>query len=243
MLLAIDIGNTNTVLGVFDGDEAGRLVADQDRRAHHGRRARAHLPRPARGPRDHRHRRLLDRARRHARAADDAGRRYYPTCPPCSSSRACARASASAVENPKEVGTDRIVQHAAAFHLVRRPVHRRRLRHVHELRRRQREGRVPRRRAGARASRSRWTRWPRAPPSCARSSWSRRARPIGKNTVESLQSGILYGFAGQVDGMVRAAARRAGAGRPRRCRGDRDRRPGHPGRSTRARPSPATSPI
>jgi type III pantothenate kinase len=26
---------------------------------------------------------------------------------------------------------------------------------------------------------------------------------IGKNTVESLQSGILYGFAGQVDGMVR----------------------------------------
>jgi type III pantothenate kinase len=27
--------------------------------------------------------------------------------------------------------------------------------------------------------------------------------PIGKNTVEALQSGILYGFAGQVDGMVR----------------------------------------
>src|SRR5262249_59483659 len=27
--------------------------------------------------------------------------------------------------------------------------------------------------------------------------------PIGKNTVEALQSGILYGFAGQVDGLVR----------------------------------------
>jgi type III pantothenate kinase len=27
--------------------------------------------------------------------------------------------------------------------------------------------------------------------------------PIGKNTVQALQSGILYGFAGQVDGMVR----------------------------------------
>jgi type III pantothenate kinase len=26
--------------------------------------------------------------------------------------------------------------------------------------------------------------------------------PIGKNTVEALQSGIVYGFAGQVDGMV-----------------------------------------
>jgi type III pantothenate kinase len=31
--------------------------------------------------------------------------------------------------------------------------------------------------------------------------------PIGKNTVESLQSGILYGFAGQVDGMVRRIAK------------------------------------
>ena len=31
------------------------------------------------------------------------------------------------------------------------------------------------------------------------------ARPrsvIGKNTVEALQSGVLYGFAGQVDGLV-----------------------------------------
>ena len=31
--------------------------------------------------------------------------------------------------------------------------------------------------------------------------------PIGKNTVEALQSGILYGFAGQVDGLVRRIAR------------------------------------
>ena len=39
------------------------------------------------------------------------------------------------------------------------------------------------------------------------------ARPrsvIGKNTVESLQSGIMYGFAGQVDGLVERIARRAG---------------------------------
>jgi type III pantothenate kinase len=31
--------------------------------------------------------------------------------------------------------------------------------------------------------------------------------PIGKSTVEALQSGILYGFAGQVDGMVRRIAK------------------------------------
>jgi type III pantothenate kinase len=29
---------------------------------------------------------------------------------------------------------------------------------------------------------------------------------IGKNTVECLQSGLLYGFAGQVDGLVRRIA-------------------------------------
>ena len=41
------------------------------------------------------------------------------------------------------------------------------------------------------------------------------ARPrsvIGRNTVEALQSGILYGFAGQVDGVVtRMAAAIVGA--------------------------------
>jgi type III pantothenate kinase len=30
--------------------------------------------------------------------------------------------------------------------------------------------------------------------------------PIGKSTVEALQSGILYGFAGQVDGLTRRLA-------------------------------------
>ena len=31
----------------------------------------------------------------------------------------------------------------------------------------------------------------------------RPPRVIGKNTVECLQSGVIYGFAGQVDGLVR----------------------------------------
>jgi type III pantothenate kinase len=34
---------------------------------------------------------------------------------------------------------------------------------------------------------------------------------IGKNTVECLQSGILYGFAGQVDGLVRRIVKELGA--------------------------------
>ena len=38
--------------------------------------------------------------------------------------------------------------------------------------------------------------------------------PIGKNTVEALQSGILYGFAGQVDGLVRRLAATLAPGAP-----------------------------
>ena len=46
---------------------------------------------------------------------------------------------------------------------------------------------------------------------------------IGKNTVEALQSGALYGFAGQVDGLVdRITAELGGT----RHRGHRDRRAG-----------------
>ncbi|GAB3867812.1 hypothetical protein GCM10027610_123270 [Dactylosporangium cerinum] len=35
-------------------------------------------------------------------------------------------------------------------------------------------------------------------------------RVIGKNTVECLQSGVVYGFAGQVDGIVRGVSAELG---------------------------------
>ncbi len=43
------------------------------------------------------------------------------------------------------------------------------------------------------------------------------ARPhhvIGKNTVEALQSGIIYGFAGQVDGIARRIVAELAPGDP-----------------------------
>ena len=40
----------------------------------------------------------------------------------------------------------------------------------------------------------------RAEPSCARSRSSRPRTVIAKNTVEALQSGVVFGFASQVDG-------------------------------------------
>ena len=38
---------------------------------------------------------------------------------------------------------------------------------------------------------------------------------IGKSTVEAIRSGVIYGFAAQVDGMLGAPARGAGGRRPR----------------------------
>ena len=129
---------------------------------------------------------------------------YYPNLPTVLVEPGVRTGVSLQYENPKEVGADRIVNTLAAHHLVgdgpaivvdfgtttNFDV-------VNDARR------LPRRRAGARASRSRSTRSPPAPPSCARSSWSTPRGPIGKSTVEALQSGILYGFAGQVDGLVR----------------------------------------
>jgi type III pantothenate kinase len=43
---------------------------------------------------------------------------------------------------------------------------------------------------------------------------TRPDRVIGKNTVESLQSGIIYGFAGQIEGLVRRMAEELSPGRP-----------------------------
>ena len=95
---------------------------------------------------------------------------------------------------------------------VRHGVRGRRLRHVHQHRRR----------LGARASssaarsppasRSPWRRSPPGRPRCAPSSWWRPRSVIGKNTVECLQAGVLYGFAGQVDGLVRRILDELGTG-------------------------------
>ena len=67
--------------------------------------------------------------------------------------------------------------------------------------------------------------------------------PIGKNTVEALQSGILYGFAGQVDGLVRQVVCSAGARGPRVGHGPCHRRSRVFGnRQQRDRAPPRTQP-
>ena len=50
------------------------------------------------------------------------------------------------------------------------------------------------------------------PPPCAGWSWSSPAASSAKSTVESIQSGALYGFAGQVDGLCRRFMEELGPG-------------------------------
>ena len=135
--------------------------------------------------------------------------RYVAGAAPGRRPRRQDRHSRSSYDNPHEVGPDRIVNAVAAQERYGCPVHRRRLRHVDELRRRLARGRVRRRRARARdrGLDGRAVRAGGAP----RQGRLRRAALGDREDApwHGLQSGLVYGFAGQVDGIVAAHARRA----------------------------------
>ena len=244
MLLAIDVGNTHTVLGLFDGDDealALDALADRHRVATHRRRDRVALRgllAAAATPTGRRRRALLDGAGGAARDARHARPATTATCPSVVVEPGVRTGVPLLTDNPKEVGADRIVNALAAHAALRRPGDRRRLRHRHQLRRRSAQGRVPRRRDRARASRSRSRRWAARGAQLRKVELARPRSVIGKNTVEALQSGMLYGFAGQVDGIVRRIIAELGAGPVDRHR-HRWPRPAGPRRV--ARRSPSTS--
>ena len=176
LLLTVDVGNTNTVLGLFDGEvlfESYRIKTDPrvtaDELALMFRGLLAAHPAPDgvavcstvpavldAAARDVRA--LLRRRADHRRRAGRAHRRP-----------AALRQPARGRPGPRR-------QHPRRAHPLRRPRGRRRLRHVDQLRRR----------VGARASssaarsrpasRSASTPSPPAPRGCSRSSWSSRAR-------------------------------------------------------------------
>ena len=125
-------------------------------------------------------------------------------------------------DNPKEVGADRIANAVGAYDLYGGPTIVVDFGTANTDRGDQRQGRVPRRRdlprhrdLDGRAVRARRRR-------CGGSSSRAPKNVIGKSTVESIQSGAVYGFSGQVDG-----ARRPVRGRARRVHG-RSRPAGSP---------------
>lgn len=206
MLLAVDVGNTHTVLGLF----AGADLVEHWRVATDDRRTADELAVAVSG--------LLARSR-HPGSDVVSGvavcstvpavlhemremcRRYHPDVPVVIVEPGVRTGVPVLTDNPKEVGTDRIVNALAAVHRHGAPCI------VVDL------GTATT--FDAVSARGEYLGGAIAPgieisvdALGARGAQLRKvelARPrsvIGKNTVEALQAGILYGFAGQVDGVV-----------------------------------------
>ena len=174
-LLAADIGNSHTVLGLLDDGEVvadWRVATDERRTADEWGwccRGCCATPGTARG-RDRRGRRSsVVPAARVARDVRPPGVRVVVE-------PGVRTGVPVLMDNPREVGSDRIVNALAAGDALRRPDHRGGLRHRHHVRRGQRRGRVRRRR-----DRPGHRDLPRGPDaavrSCARSSSSSLSTP------------------------------------------------------------------
>src|SRR6185312_5435058 len=202
MLLAIDIGNTNTVLGVFDGDRLerswriktdARSTADELALTFRGLLADHKITGTAACS-------TVPAALRELRTML-AG--YYPHVPTVLVEPGVRTGVSLQYENPKEVGADRIVNTLAAHHLVQgRPAI------VVDFGTTTNFDVVSERGdflGGALAPGIEIS----LDALAARAAQLRKVEliaprhPIGKSTVEALQSGVVYGFAGQVDGLVR----------------------------------------
>ena len=210
MLLAVDIGNTNTVLGVFDGGtlvESWRVKTD-------ARDTADELAVTYRG--------LLGDTKIDGVAACSTVpavlsqfrmmlARYYRDLPATVVEPGVRTGVPLLYDNPKEVGSDRIVNALAAYHLYGGPSV------VVDFGTSTNFDVVSAKgeflggvlapgieisidALAARAAR------------LVKVDLTRPRAVIGKSTVEALQSGILYGFAGQIDGLVRRIV--AELGRP-----------------------------
>jgi type III pantothenate kinase len=201
MLLTIDVGNTNTVFGLFDGEDLveswrvktdPRSTADEMWLIYHGL--------------------LGDRPITGLAACSTVPavlgelrtmfRRYFPKMPAVVVEPGVRTGVPLLYDNPKEVGADRIVNSLAAFHLYGGPAI------VVDFGTSTNFDVV--------SARGEFLGGALAPgieisidalaARAARLLKVELVRPrsvIGKTTVEALQSGILYGFAGQIDGLVR----------------------------------------
>lgn len=201
MLLAADIGNTNTILGLFEGERlTGSFRVKTDARATADEIALQWRGLLADAPVDgvvccstvpallHEVRSVLTR--------------YYAGVPAVVVEPGVRTGVPLLYDNPHEVGADRIVNSLAAFHLFGGPAV------VVDFGTSTNFDVV--------SARGEFLGGALAPgievsmdalaSRAARLLKVEIARPrsvIGKSTVEALQSGLLYGFAGQVDGLVR----------------------------------------
>ena len=206
MLLTIDIGNTNMVLGVFDGDtivEHWRIATVADRTADeiaallYGLLARSSVVKEQ----DLKGISLCSTVPSVLHEMRAMVRRYYPDLPTVIVQPGVKTGVPIRTDNPKEAGSDRIMNALAAVHLYGGPAI------VIDF--------GTSTNFDAVSAKGEFVGGVLAPGiEVSVDALSRRAaqllkvelskppRVIGKNTVESLQSGIVYGFAGQVEGIA-----------------------------------------
>src|SRR5579859_3100477 len=204
MLLTIDVGNTNTVLGVFEGEEVvehWRIATDPGRTADELAVVLQGLIGQSAVLKD------LDISgialcSTVPSVLHETRQRYYSDIPALIVEPGVRTGVSVRMDNPKEVGSDRIMNTVAAVHLYGGPAL------VVDF--------GTSTNFDAVSSRGEFVGGALAPGiEISVDALSRRAaqllkvelaRPqhvIGKNTVEALQSGIIFGFAGQVEGIAR----------------------------------------
>jgi type III pantothenate kinase len=207
MLLTIDVGNTNTVLCVFDGEE----VVDHWRIATDPVRTADELAVTLRG--------LLSQSELLASSELEGVAicstvpsvlhemremvgRYYRHVPALIVEPGVRTGVSVRYDNPKEIGTDRIMNAAAAAHLYGGPAI------VVDFGTSTNFDAVNARGefvGGALAPGIEISvdALSRRAAQLLKVELTRPSRVIGKNTVAALQSGIIYGVAGQIEGIVR----------------------------------------
>jgi type III pantothenate kinase len=208
VLLAIDVGNTHTVLGLLDGEKVvdhwrlsteARRTADETVVLVRGLLAQRSSVEPIDGVA------VCSTVPSVLHELKEMAARYFSAVPVVVVEPGIRTGVPVLVDNPREVGSDRVVNTLAAFHLYKRPAI------VVDF--------------GTATTfdvvspRGEYLGGAIAPgigisvdALAARGAQLLKVellRPrsvVGKNTVECLQSGILYGFAGQVDGIVERMA-------------------------------------
>jgi type III pantothenate kinase len=218
MLLTIDVGNTNTVLGVFGGDaiiEHWRIATDPVRTADElavilrGLLAQTTLFKEP----DISGISLCSTVPSVLHEMREMFQRYYRDVPAVIVEPGVKTGVPIRMDNPKEVGSDRIMNALAAVHLYGGPAI------VVDF--------GTSTNFDAVSERGEFVGGALAPGiEISVDALSRRAaqllkvelaRPvhvIGKSTVEALQSGIVFGFAGQVEGISKRMARELSPGDP-----------------------------
>ncbi len=218
MLLTIDVGNTNTVLGVFRGDqviEHWRIATDPVRTADELAVILQGLLAQSTELKDldvsgialcstvpsvlHEMREML--------------RRYYADVPAVIVEPGIRTGIPVRTDNPKEVGSDRIMNALAAVHLYGGPAVVVDFGTSTNFDAISQNGEFV---GGALAPGIEISvdALSRRAAQLLKVELTRPSRVIGKNTVESLQSGIIFGFAGQIEGIARRMASELAPGDP-----------------------------